>query len=422
VTTDSERKDYAKLVMLGVLHMAQYFPQAFTGVALPFIFRKEGLPIESFWLLALPQIPRWLKWLIALMVDNYGNPRIGMRKSWIIPCTLIGTLLYALLAFVPPTVATVYIVVAILLAKSFVMAAQDIAVDGYAAESMTDAERPVGTSIIVFLAIVAGVLGSGVVALVEAVGWFASMLSASLFMLAAATPAILRPEPPPPAASRERRERGERPSLVKALRRRDSWFILPFLFLFGFGGALFTSMIGPFLADKGLSLTQFGILAPVMAITGGGAGALATPLLIDRLGLKATALIGIALLPVEGAVFCAFALMDGLPPLPAFVVIVALLGFGTSIYTFAVNNSRFRWASKAQAGTDYSMQSSLWNFGLWAAGTVAGFMVGAFGWAVYFPLVGVLAAAFGALYVVYFDRIEALVRERETAELSDAEG
>ncbi|MEJ2133125.1 MAG: MFS transporter, partial [Gammaproteobacteria bacterium] len=86
----AEAKDYPKLVMLGVLHMAQYFPAAFTGVALPFIFRKEGLPIEMFWLLALPGIPRWLKWLIALVVDNYGSPRIGFRKTWIIPCTLIG--------------------------------------------------------------------------------------------------------------------------------------------------------------------------------------------------------------------------------------------------------------------------------------------------------------------------------------------
>ncbi|MBW2295839.1 MAG: hypothetical protein JRG94_26655, partial [Deltaproteobacteria bacterium] len=41
-------KDYAKLITLGVLHMAQFFPAAFAGVALPFIFREQGLPIEMF--------------------------------------------------------------------------------------------------------------------------------------------------------------------------------------------------------------------------------------------------------------------------------------------------------------------------------------------------------------------------------------
>ena len=163
--------------MLGVLHMAQYFPAAFTGVAIPFIFRKEGLPLEMFWLLALPGIPRGLKWLMALVVDNYGNQRIGRRKSWIIPCTAVGACAYALLAFIPPSLTAVHIIVAILLFKSFVMAAQDIAVDAYAAESMNDAERPVGTSLINFLGAIAGVMGSGAVALIDIFGWPVTMIA-----------------------------------------------------------------------------------------------------------------------------------------------------------------------------------------------------------------------------------------------------
>lgn len=416
----TEVKDYPKLVTLGVLHMAQYFPAAFTGVALPFIFRQEGLPLEMFWLLALPGIPRWLKWAIALVVDNYGNARIGMRKTWIIPCTVIGTALYAALAFVPPSVVAVYTIVGVLLFKSFIMAAQDIAVDGYAAETMTDAERPIGTSIIVFLAVLAGVLGAGVVALVETVGWPTTMMCSSLLLLGAALPAIIRKEPPPPEASRRRRERGERPNLWKAIKRPESRYILPFLFCFGFGGAFFGSMVGPFLADKGLTLTQFGILSPISAIAGAGLGALATPILIRLFGLKRAALVGLSVLPIEGVVFFAFATMPGLPPLPMFVAIVSLLGFGTSIYSFTVNNSRFRWASKAQAATDYSMQSSIWNFGIWVAGSLAGFVVVAFGWALFFPLAAGLTTVFGLFYVLTFDRIEGLVQIREREELDDA--
>ncbi len=415
----SATRDLPKLFTLGVLHMAQYFPAAFTGVALPFILRREGLPLEMFWLLALPGVPRWLKWAIALVVDNYGNARIGYRKTWIIPCTLIGAALYASIAWVPPSVATVHAIVAVLTVKSFIMAAQDIAVDGYAAESMTDAERPIGTSIIVFLATLAGVLGSGVVALVELYGWRPTMLGASVLLIVAAAPAIIRREPPPPRATLIRKARGERPNLFKALARPESRYILPFLFLFGFGGAFFGSMVGPFLADKGLTLTQFGILAPISAIAGSGAGAIATPLLVARFGLRNTAMIGVAMLPVEGLTFCAFALMPALPPLPMFVAVVAVLGFGTSVYTFAVNNSRFRWVSKAQAGTDYSMQSSLWNFGIWVAGSVAGFVVAITGWSVFFPLAAGAAAAFGVFYLVAFDRIERLVRAREGTESTD---
>ena len=135
-------------------------------------------------------MPRWLKWAIALVVDNHGNARFGYRKSWIVPCTAIGALLYLSLVWIPPSVAAVYAIVAILTVKSFVMAAQDIAVDAYAAESMTDAERPIGTSVIVFLATTATVLGAGTVALVEAFGWSSTMLASSLLLILAGAAAF----------------------------------------------------------------------------------------------------------------------------------------------------------------------------------------------------------------------------------------
>lgn len=163
----------------------------------------------------------------------------------------------------------------------------------------------------------------------------------------------------------------------------------PKLFAFGFGVTFFASMVGPFLADKGLTLTQFGVLA----------------------------LISLCVLPVEGLAFFLFATMDGPPPLPMFVGIVALLGFGTSIYTFVVNNSRFRWPSREQAATDFSMHSSIWNFGVWAAGSLSGFTVAGIGWAGFFPLAAGIATVFALCYVLMYDRVEALCQARERREL-----
>ncbi|MCZ6642551.1 MAG: MFS transporter [Gammaproteobacteria bacterium] len=421
-TSDAvEQKDYPKLVMLSVLHMAQYFPAAFTGVALPFIFRQQGLPLEMFWLLALPGIPRWFKWAMALVVDNYGSSRIGRRKSWIIPCTMVGAFAYAILALIPPSLTAVHIIIGILLFKSFVMAAQDIAVDAYAAESMTDAERPVGTSLINFLGAVAGVLGSGSVAMVETFGWGPTMLAASALMVIAALPAIIRKEPPPPEASQLREARGERPNLLKALKRKDSYYIMPFLFLFGFGGAFFLTMFGPFWADKGLTLTQYGILAPIAGVAGGALAAISTPWLIGRFGLRNTAIIGVAVLPIEATIYCIYSVMPGLPALPILILTISLLAFATNIYTYAATISRFRWASKSQAGTDYALQSSIWNLGVWVAASTAGYVAAKVGWVYFFPIAAVAAAIGGIFYVVMFDRMERLVVQREQEELSVAE-
>ena len=414
--TAPQQKDYPKLVTLAVLHMAQSFPGAFAGTALPFMFRKEGLPLEMFWLLALPGIPRFLKWLMALVVDNYGSARLGHRKTWIIPCTIIGTLAYAALAFIPPSLHSVYAIVAILLFATFVMAAYDITADAYAAESMTNTERPVGTMIINVLGSFATVLGTSTIALVDRVGWRPTMLGASVLLFVAALPAIIRREPPPPQASQIRRARGESPSLWKALQRRDSGFILPFAFTWGFGAAFFGSMVGPFFADKGMTLTEYGIMQPISFLAGSTLASIATPWLVDRIGLGKTALIGVCAIPLEGVMF-AFLALTPLPALPTLIAMVSVMGFATHFYSSAVTISRYRWASRAQAGTDYSMQSSMTSFGVWASGSIAGWVAAQVGWVYFFPLTSLVAVTGGAFYVVMFNRIETLVQDRERLEL-----
>lgn len=409
--------DYPKLLSLGSLHMAQSFPAAFVAIALPAIFRKEGLPLEMFWLLAIPAIPRWLKWLIALVVDNYGSTRIGVRKSWIIPCTFLGASLYFSLSFLEPTRALIYIIVGILLVKSFIMAAQDIAVDAFAAESLNDDDRAIGTSVIIFMSILAGVIGGGLMSGVERFGWSTTMMAASVMLVLAALPAIIRTEPPPPLASQQRRDRGERPSLVKTIVRPESRLILPYLFCFGFGGAFMGSLFSAFLVDKGMSLTDIGVVMPIAGFIGAGTGALVTPLIVHRLGLKGAGVAGLIFLPIEGVTFAWFSVSETLPAVWLLIVILSSLNFTTSIYTYAVNNSRFRWASKAQAGTDFSMQSSIWNFGVWVAGSTAGFAAAWFGYTVYFLMGAGLATLFAAWYVVMFDHLESLVRQRESDEV-----
>ena len=414
-----ETKDYPKLVTLAVLHMAQYFPAAFAGTAIPFLFRKEGLPLEMFWLLALPGYTRFLKWAMALVVDNFGSRRIGRRKSWIIPCTIIGALSYALLALFPPTLVSVHIIVGILIFKSFVMAAQDIAVDAYAAESMNDVERPVGTSLINFLGAVAGTLGTGAVALVDIFGWEVAMIGASALLIFAAAPAVWRREPPPPLAQQKREERGEKASIWPVFKRADSHYILPFMFIFGFGGAFLGSMVPPFWADRGLDTTEYGLLAGSAAL-GGGVLALTTiPWLISRIGLRGTAAIGITIVPVQAAMYTAFFLIDDLPDWPVLIASYVMAAWGVSLYGYAASISRFRWVSKAQAGTDYAVQSSIWNLGVSAGGSVSGFIAAWAGWAWFFPIAAITVLIGGVFYVGWFNRIETVVLAREAREVAD---
>lgn len=65
----AEKKiDFPKVTTIAVMHMAQYFPEAFAGIALPAIFRREGLPLEMFWLLAMVDAFGWTTTMVTASV------------------------------------------------------------------------------------------------------------------------------------------------------------------------------------------------------------------------------------------------------------------------------------------------------------------------------------------------------------------
>jgi hypothetical protein len=63
------------------------------------------------------------------------------------------------------------------------------------------------------------------------------------------------------------------------------------------------------------------------------------------------------------------------------------------------------------------MQSSLWNLGIWAAGSTSGLVAAKFGFAVFFPIAAGVTIVGGAYYVLLWNRIEKLVLEREAEEV-----
>ncbi|MEE2777404.1 MAG: MFS transporter [Acidobacteriota bacterium] len=416
----SQKKDYKKIYTLGVLHMAQYFPQGFTQSGLPAIFRQQGLPLEKFWLISsLPMWPRWIKFLVAMAVDNFGSERFGYRRSWILPCTLISALLYVSLAFVQPLVATIGLMSTILVVKSLFMTAQDVAVDAYCSESFTEAERPSGASILAFLASLGGFLGTGIIALVDSIGWSPTMVLASLLLLAAATPAILRPEPPPPPALQRRRERGESATFLRTLRRRDAALIMPHCFAAGWVDSFAFTMVAPFLIDQGMSLTAYGIFIPSIGILGRGSAAYVVPKVIARFGQSRAALVGALGFLGEGAFYCYLSVTGELPPLWRMILYVAGLNFLYMHYVMSLNTSRFRWVSKEQAGTDYSTQSSFYFLGISAGGAASGFAAAALGYSSFFIVGFSITTTIAVIYALTLPKVDAMVDAREARIAAD---
>ena len=194
-------------------------------------------------------------------------------------------------------------------------------------------------------------------------------------------------------------------------------FIMPFLFMFGFGPAFLGSMVGAFWADQGLSIEEFGILSATATGAGGLLAALSVPWLAERIGLAKTAMISMVFIPFQAIMYMYFSEL-GIPAWSLLLPTYIYIAWVTSFYGYAASISRFRWVSKGQAGTDYAVQSSIWNLGVSGGATLSGFAAAYLGWTLFFPLAAIILLMGVVYYVVMYELIEKTVRIREKEEIS----
>jgi len=422
----AEPVQWGKLVFIGLMYMAQTFPSAFVSSFIPSIFREQGLPLENFWIFSLPLIPYWLRWAVAPVVDTYWIRSIGRRKTWMIPCTLLAVAAYASLAFVQPSYTTLNLIVVILFMKSVFTATQEVAIDAYTVENVRPHERPKAAGLnTTFEA--AGQMAALVLlgVLVDRYGWRVAAFAAALLMLAFLLPAFLRREPPPSeAVERALRERslgmgGLFAPLVRFLRRRDTWTLVPIYVLGGlYTGALFP-MLGPFLIDQGYSLTQLGLIVGGTLALGTVAGATVAGGCVERVGARPMAII-LAILAIPSVLPAVWLSYSGTTLAPA-ATIAVLFAPTVVVATFYVVwvSLRMRFASPLQAGTDYATGAAVGRIGQTLAAAAGGPLAAFLGWHGYFLVLGVLGVLACAIIVVSLKPLTVQIaarNERETGE------
>ncbi|MEQ8859828.1 MAG: MFS transporter [Pseudomonadales bacterium] len=395
------------------LQMGQVLPASFIALFLPVIFREQGLPLDMYWVFTLPAIPTWIRPLWAPFVDRTGSPVLGMRRTWFIPCTIFGALAYFSLALFAPTLDNLAPIITLLVVKSTIMTTQDIAIDGYMVENIGNEERSVAAAVLDigrnlsrFIAMI------GIPWVFTVWGWDAAVATASALLVLFSLPGILRPEPARPATLVR-----EPPSLRRLLKRPDSRLVYPLCFIVAITGALIPVLYPTYLSDLGFSIGELALVLAPATLIGSVAGATATSWFIGRFGYKSAMLMAAAgiLLAVIPIVW-----MGSLPS-PTFMVVFMVTLNGIALPSFldvTFQAARLKWASKAQAATDYTTQIVTMMAGAGLATAVGGLLAEHLGWFYYFLLAGVLIS--GACFLLYFvyDRIEALVDERDAQELA----
>lgn len=399
------------------LQMGQVFPAAFIGLFLPVIFREQGLALDMYWVFTLPAIPTWIRPLWAPFVDRTGSKVIGMRKTWFIPCTIFGAMAYLSLTLFAPTLDNLAIIITLLVIKTTFMTTQDIAIDGYMIENIADAERPVGAAVLdIGRNIARFTAWAGIAWIYSEWGWNSAVTTASVLLIVFSLPGIIRPEPPRPEPLTR-----EQPSLKRILHRQDSRWIFPMCFLIALVGSLIPTLYPTYLSDLGFSIGRIAAVTAPATLIGTLIGATITSWFLNRFGYKSTflAATGCIILAVVPIIW-----MGSLED-PTFAIVFAVTLNAIALPSFldvSFQAARLKWASKTQAGTDYTSQIVTMAAGAGLATAIGGVMAEHLGWYLYFLVAGILIS--GACFVLYhvYDRIEALVDARDQSETSSPSG
>lgn len=354
------------LLLIGALYLAQGLPIGFLFEALPVLLRRAGVPLDTIAILPLAALPWILKFLWAPMVDNRTLPRMGRRRSWILPMQAILVASLAACALLPPDADHVTGLLAVFLIGSVAAATQDTATDGLAAESLTGA-RLAWANALQAGGMMAGFMagGAGALILTDHFGYGVAVLSLAGLAALCFLPALAWREPAAHGST-------ERPParLGRTLRRSGVGLLLLLGLLYGTAQSAGSGLSRLMLADAGWSLSWLGLMAAVSGLAMIGAGAPTGSVLTARLGPWRALAAGLGMGMAALGLWLVLALTGASPGLA--LVAAAAIGMGGGMISVAASTLAMRFAAAgAQAGTDVTVLQSAHVTGDMAAGSLA---------------------------------------------------
>lgn len=339
------------LASLGGLYVTQSILGGFIWSALPAVMRERGMALEDLGFLSLLILPWALKFLWSPWVETWRRPASGqVRTKQVI--ALGGTCVLMMLVVLRGlTGIELGPLVLALMIIATVTATIDIACDGHAVEAFPTTSYGLVNMMQVGGAYVGAALGGGLVLVaIDRLGWQAGLLVLAILCLICALPFLLLRQPaplsPPARGGASLRVALSRPELRRGL-------LITALFVAAMKSSL--GFFGPFLVDKGFTLTEVGLYSASGSLVVGLVGAVLGGMAVSRFGTLPVLIVALLGQVVVLAYCLAVAAGWGLPLGPlAFLTQVgsnAWLAFG-----FVALYARFmQWSDPGQAGVDFTI-------------------------------------------------------------------
>ena len=366
---------------------------------LPAWLRSEGVNLKTIGFFALIQFPYTWKFLWSPFLDRYALPVLGRRRSWSLLMQIGLLFSIGLLDGLSPRtdIAPVLWLAALLALFS---ATQDIALDAYRRELLSEAELGLGNAVHVNAYRVAGLVpGSLSLILADILPWSQVFWVTAAFMLPGMVMILLVSEPVSArAAPKTLREAVVEPfhEFIGRNGLRGAVLVLAFIFLYKLGDSLCTALATPFYLDMGFTKTDIGLIAKHAGLWPAVIGGLLGGLWMVRLGInRALWLFGVVqLVSILGFAWLAWIgpqAAIGLDQRLALAAVIGLEALGVGLGTAAFVAFIARTTHPAYTATQFALFTSLAAVPRTFINASAGWLVEGLGWFNFFLLCTVLA-------------------------------
>ncbi len=373
----------SRLMAALLLGFSAGLPLALTASTLQAWFTNANVNLAVIGALSLVGIPYTLKFLWAPCLDFYQVPKLGLRKGWILIMQLcIAAALFALANMNPATEAVAISLIALLTA--FLAATQDVAIDAYRTDVLTESERGLGAAYYVFTYRLA-VVASGGLALVFAdfYGWKITYEVMALLMLLVMALTLRAPTVAHEPASEQNVWQTMTVALGDLLNRDNIVILLLFVMFYKFGDALALSLMTNFLLHGlGFSLTEVGLAYKIVSFVATVLGAFIGGAILTRRNIyyglmmfglaQAFSNLMFVILAYVGKNFSLMAVSMFIENFCSGLSTAAFLAFLMSI------------CNKKYTATQYALLSAIASLARVFMGPVAAVIVERFGWTQFF--------------------------------------
>jgi len=366
-----------------VMGFSSGLPLLLTSTVLQAWMKKEGIDLSLIGLTALFGLPYSIKFLWAPVLDHFTLPFLGRRRGWLLIAQIFLMLSIAGLGLSSPKndpwllIFTAFLV-------TFFSASQDIVIDAYRREDLSDEELGFGSSLYVNGYLVAArllVAGGGLI-IADHISFPFVYLIMAAFMLPGIITVLLAREPVITVEkSKTLREAVFNP-LIEYFSRNEALWMLAFILMYKVGDTMASAITIPFYIEVGFSLTEIGTIVKFFGFAATIVGTSIGGILMFHLGINRALWIFGFLQAISTAGFAVLARIGySLPLLSAVIGFENLSsGMGTAAYMAfmaSITNKKF-------TATQYALLTSLMAVPRTVLSAPTGFLAKHMGWENFF--------------------------------------